>query len=346
MASNNDIVLVEALTETSPAEKRNHPAVGEQFQPPDTDLGTSSSSWFSAISLSSSSSSSRVSLGAPRPPTTPAVDPTTLVLSFMGAILGVAIATGVALKIGRRRRSSSSSSNHRHNYNNKYNDRRSSVRTQNMNKDDFEDEDDDYSSDDRNGYTIPVFSDNINNKHEPDDWLTRIGFDDDDDSIDFDVEYGSSGNEGENKDNNEDDNLDSFVNGGDSSSIFENTISSRWITTTTTKTKTETAALPNAHECNNEYEELKKELQQLNETLFYLNNELVQQQGELVISARTVKQKRTRRKHRNSYQHHKKILGGIAVLETEKDDATQKLKLVQDELNFHRLERRRQLFLQ
>jgi len=119
------------------------------------------------------------------------------------------------------------------------------------------------------------------------------------------------------------------------SEVFQNTISSHW-----------KQALPLTRPSNTStFEELQKEQEELNKSLYLLNDHLLEQQRELEDAAQTLSNKTTRRKHRDSFQQHKKITDEIARLEAEKDDIDVDLKEVRSKIKAHRLERRRKLFL-
>eukprot|EP00537_Pseudo-nitzschia_pungens_P000459 CAMPEP_0172363352 /NCGR_PEP_ID=MMETSP1060-20121228/6740_1 /TAXON_ID=37318 /ORGANISM="Pseudo-nitzschia pungens, Strain cf. cingulata" /LENGTH=449 /DNA_ID=CAMNT_0013086079 /DNA_START=475 /DNA_END=1824 /DNA_ORIENTATION=+ len=92
------------------------------------------------------------------------------------------------------------------------------------------------------------------------------------------------------------------------------------------------------------FENIQKEQESLNASLYKLNDQLVHQQRELEQTALGMTTKTTRRKHKEHYQQHKQISDKIAELESQKEEISQKLKLIQKEIKAQRRERRRKLF--
>ncbi|VEU35284.1 unnamed protein product [Pseudo-nitzschia multistriata] len=90
--------------------------------------------------------------------------------------------------------------------------------------------------------------------------------------------------------------------------------------------------------------DLQKEQEALNAMLYELSDELVRQQRELEEAAKAMSKKMTRRKHKECYNHHKKINDEIARLENERRDKKERLRAVQKQIKSQRRERRKKLF--
>merc|ERR1711933_633275 len=99
--------------------------------------------------------------------------------------------------------------------------------------------------------------------------------------------------------------------------LFQDTLSSTW-----KQTKLGLLPLTNDNEDSNNstFVELQQEQEELNKFIFNLNDSILAKQRELDNAAKTLTQKITRRKHKETFVEHKRIAEEIHRLEEQKED--------------------------
>lgn len=344
----------------------DHVAKGEKFQTPGGSLLSSPSSYSNAPTTPSSIAGISPKTG----------ETNEIVLFLVGTLVGVAVAvaTIIAFKIGRKRRRKRKCKE----------SMGTSCDSDSSSDSDEVAFHDEYDAEKGRSKPPSLIRGKNKRPNQPDDWLGGVDFGSDkDESINFDdsnlgdfIADEKSVSKHSSCDSEQDESFNAILNNNLSSSSIgcntknnnnknyneSDTESSSGRDTSTKDTENTPHTLDIGDEClsprwnpesavegdgtgDNKYDELNKEQEELNQSLYRLNDQLVHQQRELEQIESEMTKKMTRRKHRDHYNHHKKITANIEQIEDEKEMITKMLKLNQKEIKAHRMERRRKLFL-